>query len=352
MKITDKFEFIKGKPARNRIVMAPMDTLMGKDGFANDFHIQHYGARAYGGVGTIILESTAISSEGRIRSGDIGIYKNEHIEPLSRVAKIIKLGGALAGIQLNHAGAKSEIADETRYGAGAKYYEYLDQSQLKLMNDTDIKTIEDKFVKAAHRAKKAGFDFVEIHAAHGYLLNEFINPFLNDIIDSKDILVRAKIILNILKRIKEEVKIPMGIRMSVHDHVSSGMTPKDYAPLINALEKYVDFFDVSSGETLKRIPLSNVIAEQGNKLYRINWAKEIKLMTNKPLIMAGNINCRKDVDYVLSNNIDAVSIGRELLFNPNFVLVSLLKPKEIDRTLYTWNDSPWYNHADYVKTKI
>ncbi len=351
MKITDKFEFIKDKPARNRIIMSPMDTLMADDGYANDFHIQHYGARAYGGVGTIIVESAAVSSEGRIRSKDIGIYKDAHIESLSRIAKIIKMGGALAGIQLNHAGAKSEITGQTRLGVGSSYYKYLDQSQLNIVGDKDIKIIENKFVKAALRAKKAGFDFIELHAAHGYLLNEFINPFLNEINNSKDILIRSEIILNIVKRIKKEVKIAMGIRISFHDHTTSGMIPKDFLPLIKALEPYIDFFDISSGETLKKVPISEIINKEKNKIYRINWAKEIRKMTFKPLIIAGNINCREDVDFVLSNKINAASIGRELLLNPSLVLTNLLNSEEVNNSLYLWNNNPWFDYSRYLQEK-
>lgn len=347
MKLTDKLEFIKNKPARNRIILPPMDTLMANDGFANEFHIQHYGSKAYGGIGTIIVESTAVSSEGKIRSKDLGIWKDEHITGLSSIAKVIKMGGALAGIQLNHAGAKAEMASENRFGTTMRY-DYLPQETLKLITLAQIKEVEDKFVAAAHRAKKAGFDFVELHGAHGYLLNELMHKDLNEVIKSDDILVRGAAILNIARRINQEVGIPFGIRISATDHVEGGMNPIDYKPMINALEKYISFINVSSGETLSRVRSDELIKVAGTKLFRIPVAKQVKEFTNKPLFIAGNISSREDVEEILAAGIDGVLIGREMIWDPSWVLHNL-ELSEIDKDLYHWNENIWYQPHSYLE---
>lgn len=347
MKITDKLKFIESKPARNRIIMPPMDTLMANDGFVNAFHIQHYGARSYGGIGTIIVESTAISSEGKIREKDLGIWSDDHIDGLTKLANVIKMGGALAGIQLNHAGAKAELPNEDKIGT-THLFDYLDQKRFSLITNEQLLKIEEKFVRAAHRAKKAGFDFVEIHGAHGYLLCQLMHKTLNEVIKSEDILIRGASVINIVKRIKEEVGIPMGIRLSVVDHVEGGMIIKDYLPMIKELEKYVNYINVSSGETLGRVDYKKIVLSVGDKLFRIPLIVELKKHTNIPLFVSGNISTRKDVKRVLSKGADGVLIGREMLWDPSWVLHNL-EYYEMDPKLYSWNDNIWYQHNKYLK---
>ncbi|WP_338969373.1 hypothetical protein [Spiroplasma endosymbiont of Labia minor] len=345
MKLTDELILIKDKPARNRIVMPPMDTLMASDGFANDFHIQHYGARAYGGVGTIIVESTAVSKEGRIRENDLGIWKDEHIENLTKVAKIIKKGGAIAGIQLNHAGSKADLDTET-IGL-TKYFDYMNQDKLKIASIQDLKIIKDKFIAAAFRAKQANFDFVEIHAAHGYLLSELISPKLNDVIVSDDILVRTQLIIDIIDEINEKVKIPVGIRVSFTDHTPGGMELTAYKPFVKTLENKLIYFHVSSGETLARVRMSDIIADLGHKLFRLPIATEVKKWTKTPLITVGNFGSLDDVNKAMNANIDAVAMGRVLIYNPNHVVNNLLTVDELDKTKYHWNDNLWFSYQHY-----
>lgn len=345
--LNDKFNLIETKVSRNRIVMPPMDTLMAEDGFANNFHIQHYGARAYGGVGTIIIESTAISSEGRIRPKDLGLWKDEHISKMAEVAQIAKQAGAVIGVQLNHAGAKAET-EEVKYAAGIKYFSYLDQSKTKLMDEMDFMRIENQFVSAAQRAKKAGFDFVEIHGAHGYLLSEIMGKSMNEVNTSIDILERSQIVINIARRIKEEVQIPVGIRISFEDYAPEGMKTEDFEPLVKELEKYVSFFHVSSGETLARIKITDLIAENG-KIFRLPIADKVKKMTTKPLIVVGNIFTKEDVEKVLSHDIDAAAIGKELLFNPNVTVNSLIDTEIASKEDYHWNNNIWFEPVGYLQ---
>ncbi|NQZ65931.1 MAG: hypothetical protein HRT99_01785 [Mycoplasmatales bacterium] len=348
MKPEDKIEYIKGKPARNRIGLPPMDTLMSEDGFVNDFHIQHYGSRSFGGLGTIIVESTAISEEGKIRSKDLGIWKEEHIEGMTKLAKIIKLGGALAGLQINHAGSKAEMDDIDKIGT-TMFYDYLPQKRLKLITEKQIEEIEEKFINAAKRAKRAGFDFVEVHGAHGYLLNQLMNPKLNDVIKSNDILIRGKIVINILKRIKEEVGIPAGLRLSVSDVLKGNMEPIDYKPMIEAVDKYVNYFNVSTGETVAKIGGKETIDYfGGEKIFRILPAKEVRKYTKKPIFIASNISTRDDAQFALDNQVDLALIGRESILNPSLFLTEMIDVENIDENLYHWNNNIWYNHKEYL----
>ncbi|AHI53244.1 oxidoreductase [Spiroplasma culicicola] len=349
MKLTEKFEFIKNKPARNRIVMPPMDTLMAEDGFANEFHIQHYGARAYGGVGTIIVESTAVLENGKIREKDLGIWKDEQIEKLTQITNIIKKGGAIAGIQLNHAGSKADLSIPT-VGATLKY-DYMDQSKLTLLNESNLDQIKTAFIQGANRAKKAGFDFVELHAAHGYLLSELISEQLNEVIKSSDILVRAKIIIDIVDEIIDNIGIPVGIRFSITDHEKNGMEVKDFLPLLKVLENKVVYFHISSGEVISRPNIAEVIKKAGTKLFRVPLAAQIKEQIKTPLIVVGNFNNLEDINFAMNYEIDGVAVGREIIYNPNLVINSLITSEEMDDVSYNWNDNLWFNYKPYKKLK-
>jgi len=348
MKISDKVN-IFNKSIRNRIGMPPMDTLMAKDGFANDFHIQHYGARAYGGFGTIIVESTAISEEGKIRDKDLGIWKDEHIEPLSKIVKVVKAAGAVIGIQLNHAGSKAEMINIDKIGA-TMYYDYLDQKRLSLITKNQIKEIEEKFVQGAFRAKEAGFDFVEIHGAHGYLINQLLHPKLNEVIKDKDVNVRASLAINIIRRIYEEVKIPVGIRLSLIDNTKDSITIDEYKPFIKEIEKYLAYINISSGVTLNNEDIPNEIKKAGTHIFRIPLVKKMKKITNVPLMSVGNISTRNDLQLLVDAGADIALVGRESLYNP-YLPLHILDVEEVDKELYHWNDNIWFNPHDYKKLK-
>ncbi|WP_026389116.1 hypothetical protein [[Acholeplasma] multilocale] len=345
-RINDQTKLVKGIKSRNRIVMPPMDTLMAENGIANDFHIQHYGARAYGGVGTIIVESTAVSSEGRIREKDLGLWNDEQIIPMKRIADIAHQAGAVIGVQLNHAGAKAELDIET-FGT-TKYFDYLDQSKLTILTPKEIARIEEDFVQAASRAKQAGFDFVELHAAHGYLLNEIYHPFLNTIDDEKDIVKRSQLIINIASRIEKEVGIRMGIRLSIVDDVDySELKIEHMKPLVEALDPFMDYFHISSGSNLANVDFLKLMADAGTKLFRIGYAKEVRKWTDKNIITVGNYQTREDVEFALKENVDFVAIGREVIANPNVTINNLLDVNEMDDVQYHWNQNLWFTPKQY-----
>lgn len=246
---------------------------------------------------------------------------------MKKVVDIAHKAGAVIGVQINHAGAKAET-DEVKYAPGIKNFMYLEQSKTKLVGQEDLKRIEQQFVNAAHRAKAAGFDFVEIHGAHGYFLNEVMSKALNEVNDSKDILIRAQIVINIVQRVKNEVKIPVGIRFSFDDYASEGMVTEDYFPLIKVIDEYISYINASSGASVAKENISDLIAEHG-KLYRLPIAKKVREITKKNIIGVGNVSSKEDALQFLENNIDAVGIGRELLFNPNLAIMSFLDVEEL-----------------------
>jgi len=183
---------IKNITLKNRIVMSPMCQYSSEDGFSNDWHLVHLGTRAAGGTGLIFTEATAVSPEGRISPGDLGLWKNEHICGLSGIVEFIHMHHSVAGIQLAHAGRKASCAvpheggkqlDEKHGGwetVGPSNIPFIvgDRAPLSLNNDGISKVVSD-FRAAAERTRLAGFDIIEIHGAHGYLLHEFLSPLSN-----------------------------------------------------------------------------------------------------------------------------------------------------------------------------
>src|SRR6478609_5090564 len=181
---------LRGLTLRNRIAVSPMCQYSSIDGFANDWHLVHLGSRAVGGAGLVIMEATAVVPEGRISPGDMGIWKDEHIDFLSRITQFIHAQGSVAGIQIAHAGRKASTSkpwegesivlpkdggwDNVMAPSAIRFNEQYPMPQA--MSLDDIKTVHEAFNNAAKRALKAGFKVLELHAAHGYLFHEFLSP--------------------------------------------------------------------------------------------------------------------------------------------------------------------------------
>ena len=181
---------IRSVTFRNRIAMSPMCQYSAQDGFANDWHLVHLGSRAVGGAALVVVEATAVTADGRITPGDLGIWKDEHIEPLARIARFVHTQGAVAGIQLAHAGRKASCELPWKGGEGLLTPEeggwpvvgpsaipFAETSPVpRPLDETEIDAIVTAFETGARRALTAGFKVIEIHAAHGYLLHEFLSP--------------------------------------------------------------------------------------------------------------------------------------------------------------------------------
>ncbi|HWS01489.1 MAG TPA: NADH:flavin oxidoreductase/NADH oxidase, partial [Prolixibacteraceae bacterium] len=267
---------IKDVTLRNRITISPMCQYSAVDGFANDWHLVHLGSRAVGGAGLIIQEATAVSPEGRITPADLGIYKPEHIEKLQQIAAFIKQQGAVAGIQLAHAGRKAGCATPWNGGrqlkAEAGGWRTVAPSALPFYSDdavphdldTDgIRQVISDFETAASRALQAGYEVVEIHSAHGYLIHQFLSPLSNKRTDSYggSFQNRIRLLLEIVNAVRKiwPLHLPMFVRISATDWAEGGWNP-DEAVALSVLLKAagVDLIDCSSGGLVPdaRIPLA------------------------------------------------------------------------------------------------
>lgn len=318
-----KFE-LKNLKLKNRAIMAPMCMYAANtDGMVNEFHKIHYATRAIGGVSAIIVEATGITPNGRISDKDLGIWNDEHIEGLKELASTIKKYGAYAGIQINHAGRKCSISSERIIAPSAIAFDETYKTPDE-MTKTDLEEVKNAFKNAAKRANDAGFDFIEIHGAHGYLLSEFLSPLSNKREDEYggSIENRARFLVEIIREIKTvwpEDKV-LGLRVSANDHVEGGNTKVEMAQIINIVKKEgIDIVDVSTGA----VTHANINVYTG---YQIPEAEYIKHTSDIPVIGGGLITTLNEATEVIeSNRADLVFLGRVLLREPYWVINEAVK---------------------------
>jgi len=315
---------IKDMELKNRIVMPPMCMYSTDDnGYTNDWHHIHYATRAIGGTGLIIVEATAVEKRGRITDRDLGIWDDSHVEGLSKIVNLCKKYGAKIAIQLAHAGRKCEVKSEDIIAPSPIAFSE-EYKVPKEMSKDDIKMVIRAFKEGARRALSAGFDAIEIHAAHGYLINEFLSPLTNKRTDEYggSLENRARLLKEIVKEVRTvwpENK-PLIVRVSAEDYVEEGNHPEDLAEIINLVkEEGVDLVDVSSGAV---VPVE-IKAYPG---YQIKFAEVIKNRTGLPVIAGGLISEPEMAEEIVSNGrADLVFLGRELLRNPYWPLQAAKK---------------------------
>ena len=300
---------------KNRIVMAPMCVQKSDDeGFVKDFHLVHYGARAIGGVGLIILEATSVSKEGRISDLDLGIWSDEHIAGLKILCGVIQGQGAKAGIQIAHAGRKSmvkgiplscsNVIDDSRYATP------------KEMTQSDIDMVKEEFLNGVRRAASAGFDVIEIHGAHGYLINQFLSPITNKRTDQYggSLENRARFLKEILESIRSIYKGTLCLRISATDYKEEGLKVLDYIELFKSVQN-IDIISVSSGGVIDDLDLD---VFEG---YQVPLASTIKNATSIPVGAVGMINTPEFAESILKENkADLILLGRELIRSPNWLI--------------------------------
>ncbi len=309
---------IKSLKLKNRVVMPPMCMYSADDsGEVNDFHLNHYTTRSIGGVGFIIVESTGITPSGRISDNDLGIWDDKHIEGLKSLVQSVKKYGSKIAIQLNHAGRKYVGNSGQPLAPSAVSYDEK-YKMPKELTKIEIKGIIIKFQEAAIRADKAGFDAIEIHAAHGYLIHEFLSPLSNLRQDGYGITTenRTRFLKEILVAVKEvwPKGKPISLRVSAEDYKKGGISIKEMVQIINIVKEYVDVVHVSSGGLVP----AHINLYPG---YQINFAQTIKRECNIPTIAVGLITEIDMAEEILSNErADLVALGRELLRNPFWVL--------------------------------
>ncbi len=304
---------LKNIQLKNRVVMPPMCMYSAnQQGEVNNFHIVHYGTRALGGVGLIIQEATGIMPNGRITDQDLGIWDDHHVKGLKKIVEIIHEHGSVAGIQINHAGRKAKV--DHPIGPSAITYggDYATPQEMTL---NDIKDVVKAFGQAARRANEAGYDLLEIHGAHGYLLFQFLSPLSNKRTDQyKDGKVFLKEVMEEVVKYWPKDKV-LALRVSAYEYVEGGVTPDTISEAINSIKDLgLDLIDVSSGGNV----LVKINAYPG---YQLDLAKRVKELTHLPVIGGGLITDLRMAEHAISSRrADLVYLGRELLRNPYIVI--------------------------------
>lgn len=324
---------IKSVRLKNRIAISPMCQYTSKDGFANDWHLVHLGSRAVGGAGLIISEACAVVPEGRISPFDLGIWKDEHIENLKKITSFIEAQGSVPAIQLAHAGRKASCSEPWNGGTMLQLeeggWETVGPSAIpfsetypmpKALTKEGIKNVVDAFKKAAARSKEAGFKIIEIHAAHGYLVHQFLSPLSNLRTDEYggSFENRIRLITDIVEAVKEvwPADLPIFVRISATDYVEGGWSVEESITLSNILKILgVDLVDCSSGGNIShvKIPLGPG--------YQVPFSKKIKAGADILTGTVGLITDAEQAEKILMNEeADLILIARESLRNPYFPL--------------------------------
>ena len=318
---------------KNRLVVSPMCQYSSEDGFANDWHLVHLGSRAVGGAGLIITEAAAVSPEGRITPDDLGIWKDEHITELRRITQFIRQNGAVAGIQLAHAGRKASHRRPWEGGTGifptesrgwqtvapsAVPFGPASPEPLALTAEGIDKVLTD-FELATKRALTAGFQVIEIHAAHGYLLHQFLSPLSNQRTDAYggSFDNRIRLLLEVVERVQAvwPTDLPLFVRISATDWTDGGWTIDDSVALSAILkDKGVDVIDCSTGGNVNaKIPL-----KPG---YQVTFAERIRQETGIKTAAVGLITSAEQAEAILTNGqADLILMAREFLRDPYFSL--------------------------------
>jgi 2,4-dienoyl-CoA reductase-like NADH-dependent reductase (Old Yellow Enzyme family) len=316
----------------NRIFVSPMCEYSSEDGFANDWHLVHLGGRAVGGAGLVFTEATAVTPEGRISPQDLGIWKDEHVAMLSRIARFIHAQGSIAGMQLAHAGRKAstfrpwegsgkvhELEGGWRNVIAPSAIPFADNYPNPIeMTPNMIARAIAAFAAAAGRALKAGFRVIEIHAAHGYLLHEFLSPLSNQRTDEYggSFENRARLVLEVTAAIRKvwPAELPLFVRISATDWVDGGWDVDQSIALARVLKPLgVDFVDCSSGGNVAR---ANIPVGPG---YQVEFAERVRQEADIPTGAVGLITTAAQAEEIVSSGrADAVLIARELLRDPYF----------------------------------
>lgn len=317
----------------NRIGMSPMCQYSAQDGVAGDWHFVHYGSRAVGGIGLQITEATAVAPDGRISPGDLGLWEDGQIEPLARIVRFAQAQGCVAAIQLAHAGRKAGVGlgwepqrslsgeeggwqsvapSAVTFGEGYAVPQELDEA--------GIRQVVEQFVSAARRALKAGYQVVEVHAAHGYLLHEFLSPITNKRTDAYggSFENRTRLVREVVTAVRAEwpQELPAFVRLSATDWVEGGWNIEETIALCGVLKDLgVDLVDVSSAGL---VPTAQIPAGPG---FQTDFAARIRREIGIATAAVGLITSATQADHIIrSGQADVVLLGRELLRNPYWPL--------------------------------
>ena len=329
---------IKSKTFRNRVVLSPMCQYKAKDGIISDWHLQHYSRFAFSGLGAAFIEATGVSPEGRIGHGCTGIWSDDHVEGLSKIVKTFNQYDCLSGIQLAHAGRKASFlrpwdgaSPITENDKIEPAWQTIGPSAIPINNSSpvpkemtieDINRVKEDFKNAAIRANIAGFDIIEIHGAHGYLLHSFFSPISNMRIDQYggNFENRIRFAMEIIADIKSvwpENK-PLFYRLSSIDAPGQGATIEDNVQLAKSLKiAGVDVIDCSSGGITGSPVLTKSKIIPG---FQVPYSEKIKKEAEISSMAVGAIiNADQANEIILNKRADLVAMGRELLADTQWV---------------------------------
>ena len=319
----------------NRIGIPPMCQYSAHDGMASDWHFVHYGSRAVGGAALMIVEATAVTPEGRISQGDLGIWDDKHMEPLSRIARFAMEQGCVAAIQLAHAGRKASAGLGWQAQSTVKESEggwaivapsplsfSEDYAQPRELEIAGIRNVVTQFAAGARRAREAGFQAVEIHAAHGYLLHQFLSPLSNQRLDDYGggFDNRTRLVREVVAAVRAEwpERLPLLMRLSATDWVEGGWSADETVELCRSLKKLgVDLVDVSSAGLL---PTAEIPAGPG---FQTEFAARVRREAGIASAAVGMITSPAQADHIIrTGQADMVLLGREILRNPYWPLIA------------------------------
>ncbi|HSY43960.1 MAG TPA: NADH:flavin oxidoreductase/NADH oxidase [Candidatus Acidoferrum sp.] len=321
---------IRSVTLHNRIGVSPMCQYSATDGLANDWHYVHLGSRAVGGAGLVVVEATGVAPEGRITPGCMGLWSDKHIEPLARIAKFVKDQGAVVGIQIAHAGRKASADLPWKGGAHLSTeqggWETIAPSAIpfggdlnkvpRAMTVADITRVQNDFVATAKRALTAGFQWLELHAAHGYLFNEFLSPLSNHRTGQYggSFENRTRLLLETARAVRKvwPDNLPLAVRISAIDWMPGGWQIEDSIALAKNLKiEGVDLIDCSSGGL---VPDAKIETKPG---YQVPFAEKVRHGAQIKTAAVGFITEPKQADDIIRNGqADLVLLARQMLVDP------------------------------------
>ena len=324
---------LRGVTLRNRIMVSPMCQYSSEDGFATDWHLVHLGSRAVGGAALVMTEAAAVEARGRISPEDLGIYQDEHIEMLARITRFIREQGAVAGIQLAHAGRKAStyrpwsgsgeisVADGRWQTIAPSAERFAANYPLPTaLSRQEIAEVVHSFQKAAQRSLAAGFEVIEVHAAHGYLFHEFLSPLSNHRDDEYggELANRMRFLLETVDAIRQvwPEELPILVRLSASDWTEGGVTIADSVEVARTLKQHgVDLIDSSSGGN---VATARIPAKPG---YQVPFAEQIRRDAGIATAAIGLITEPQQANEIIqSGQADMIALARELLRDPYWPL--------------------------------
>jgi 2,4-dienoyl-CoA reductase-like NADH-dependent reductase (Old Yellow Enzyme family) len=327
---------VREMTVRNRVWMPPMCmySCMAEDGIATQWHRIHYGARAIGGAGLIIVEATAVTPDGRISPRDLGLWNDEQRDALTPLTEFVRAQGAAIGIQLAHAGRKGSCFPAWGVGdrrgtvppdqggwhtLSASSLAFEGYSAPREMTTLEIAEVIEHWGEAARRSIEAGFDFVEVHGAHGYLIHQFLSPLSNRRTDEYGGTLenRARLLLEVVRRVRAEVgNRPVFVRLSATDWMPGGWTPEETAIVAEwSRDAGADLIDVSSGGL---VAAANIPLSPG---YQVPFSRTVREGASMPTAAVGLITDATQANEIIERgDADAVLVGREMLRDPQFAL--------------------------------